>query len=96
MVAMSRGNCKVRGSQMGIKRTINQKVNLILNRISCTNRASAFVYRFWGLAVSPHFNHDIYTYSRNLLRQTVQGTHKMSSFIGCSSYQDLLTICILL
>ena len=59
MVTMSRGNCKVRGSQMGIKRTINQKVNLILNRISCTNRTSAFVYRFWGLAVSPHFNHEL-------------------------------------
>ena len=44
---------------MGIKRTINQKVNLIFNRICCTNWASAFVYRFWGLAVSPHFNHEL-------------------------------------
>ena len=42
-----------------IERTINQKVNLILKRISCTNRASAFMYRFWRLAESPYFNHKL-------------------------------------
>ena len=59
MVTMARGKCKIRGSQVGIERTINQKVNLILNRISCTNRASAFMYRIWRLAVLPCFNHKL-------------------------------------